>query len=359
MNTSELNSLKLCWYAPWFSALRSNYLKLLEQAGMDCLLVTSTAHFDPAVDVFEKAKIFNLKVRGWRRLRTLVDIYREINAFNPDALICDMPSRVPQCVLTYSLLLSKKGLVAIDDVIPHDEDDSPNKFVTFLQKAIVRRAIGIITFSQNSASLAKLKYSGKSVFPVPLLPEISSFAKFRPLPSTSRENFAMVGRWSEYKGLDLGIAFFQEYKKRYISESVLDLWCSGLEQPVIDDPSISWKSFSSFTWESLVEILPNYKAILVPYRSASQSGVQILSWDAGVPCLISNLPGLIELQPSQVPAVDLTDMNGWIEAIHKIDKGHYSENLGTCGQTFSRSIRMPSKVVEGFKPAILCAVGRG
>lgn len=325
---------------------------------MDCFLVTSNSHFDPGVEIFENTATFNLKVGLKQRMGTLFDIYRKINIFKPHVVICDMPSRIPQCLLVYFLLISRPGLLAIDDIVPHDAIDTPSRLVGYLQKTIVARARGIITFSQNSGNLARQKYSKKAVFPVPLVTEISTFSYFRPMAKEARANFAMFGRWSDYKGFDLGIEYFKSYKAKYPSDSILEIWCSGLDAPTEEDSNIIWKSFTSFSWQSLVESLPSYKAILIPYRSASQSGVQNLSWDAGVPCLISNLPGLIELQPPHLPAISTSDLDSWINAIHDFDQGLFSEKIAVVGQAFSKSIRAPEKVVEELKSALLWAIRR-
>lgn len=333
-------------------------MRILEEAGFECFLVTSKSHFDPDIDLFHKSKVVDLQVSARRKIGTLFTIYKQIAAFRPNLIICDIPSRVPQCLLVFFLCISKLGLVAIDDVVPHDKHDAPSKLVSIMQALIVRQSAGILTFSSNSAELAKKKFKDKSVFAVPLITEISTFSNATPVPQNQKKNFAMIGRWSEYKGFDIGADIFDTYLKKHQSGSVLDVWCSGIDSPMFDHPNIVWRSTKSFTWQDLSKVLPTYKAVLMPYRSASQSGVQNLSWDAGVPCLVSDLAGLVELQPAHLPGIPLGDIDAWTQALFALDNQGAPDEIAIVGQAFSRSIRSKENVVNSFLVAVETVVGR-
>lgn len=359
MSRNQTGTTKICWYAPWFSSMRSNYLRILEEQGFECHLVTSQSHFDPTIELFHKSKVVDLNVSARRKIVSLVSIYRHITGLKPDLIFCDIPSRPPQCLLVLFLLISNTGLIAIDDVVPHDKADVPSRLVSMMHRMIVRRAAGIVTFSCNSAELAKNRYKDKPVFSVPLVPEISVFSDMIPIPQKQKKNFVMIGRWSEYKGFDLGAEIFCNYLEKHPSESILDIWCSGIEKPPFEHPNIVWRSLSSFSWQELSQTLPSYKAVLMPYRTASQSAVQNLSWDAGVPCLVSNLAGLIETQPPDLPAIPIDDVDAWTQAIFELDNENAPDKIAIQGQEFSRSIRSKEIVAQSFVMVIESAVGNG
>ena len=351
MPSTALNDLIICWYAPWFSSLRSNYLRILELNGYKCKLITSTSHFDSSVDLYRSASTFDLRKPFVKRLKSLSNIYREVHRSRANVLVCDIPNRLPQCVLVLLLTLRFRTLIAIDDVYPHDEAHKVRNMVATFQKWIVSASAGVITFSSNSAGMAKQKYPRARVFTVPLIPEVSEFSHFSPIEASSRSNFVMIGRWSKYKGFEKGIELFKSYIESNDSESNLEIWCSGLDSPLIEDPRIVWRAHKSFTWHQLCLALPHYKGVLLPYLSASQSGVQSLAWDAGVPCLVSDLPGLAEFQPGVVPPIPIEATAKWIDAISELDQGEILDEISLEGQIQAKGLRSGEVVAAAFTKA--------
>jgi hypothetical protein len=269
-------------------------------------------------------------------------LHRAISAYKPDVLLFDIPERIPQLVLGLLLSLRTRLVTVIHDAVPHDAAHSTSALVGFLQRLVIKKSVALVTFSDNSLKEIMVQYPQHQVFQVPLVPSLP--ANSMEVVLENRKNFAMIGRWSEYKGFDIGLKIWADYCRMSNTDSQMDMWCSGLEEPIATEPNVRWRAFSSYTWEDFSAALPHYRGILMPYRSASQSGVQILAWDAGVPCIIPNLPGLEELQPACFPSIPLDHEDAWLDSIRTLDSSNVSIELGLLGKEESQRMRGDDKV---------------
>ena len=180
---------------------------------------------------------------------------------------------------------------------------------------------------------------------VALLPEVSlGNLKIGP---RARKNFVMVGRWSDYKGFDIGLDIFQKYRELTKTKSNLELWCSGAEDIRVELPGVVWRSAARFDWADLLKALPNYRAVLLPYRSATQSGVQVLAWHLAVPCLISDLPGLVENQPPFLESLNISDYPSWFKMLNQMESDSFVNEVGLMGM--NRAITSGSETEVGLE----------
>jgi glycosyltransferase involved in cell wall biosynthesis len=171
-------------------------------------------------------------------------------------------------------------------------------------------------------------------------------------PAANRQHFAMVGRWSTYKGFDIGIQAYEAFTKRYGFNNELHLWLSGAPDMQALPEGVICKSTSAFSWESLLKELPNYHAVLLPYRNGSQSGVQILAWSCGVPAIVSDIQGLIQLQPKCLPAISITHIDGWVDAMRLVVQDEELGAISGKGRHDIMSKLAPEVVSAALKSCI-------
>lgn len=342
--------MRVLWYAPWFASSRKRYFSTLNPDNFDTKLVTSESHFDFAFGLSTDTVILNKSTSKIQEFHNIWSIFRVVKKFKPHLILVDDLSGILR--LCAFILLSKKYPMAfvIDDVVNHDDQDKRSSKVEFLRSALVKSAQGVLVFSNNSVTLAKEIYPNANLRNVPLIPEVKPSDEI--IDVSQRRNFAMIGRWSDYKGFDIGISIFSEFRNVYGTASDLELWCSGVESPQEDIPGIIWRSKTSYRWADLLEELPKYRGVLLPYRTATQSGVQVLAWQSGVPCVVSNLPGLLENQPQIRNGLELNDVEGWFKTLKNLDSDDFLQEVSIKGRSKSRVSCSDLKVSERLQEAL-------
>jgi glycosyltransferase involved in cell wall biosynthesis len=348
--SSSNGKMRILWYAPWFASSRTRYLNTLNPGNFETKLVTSEAHFDFSFGLSKGTVILNKPSSRIQELRNIWSIYRIVRGFNPNLILVDDLSGVLR--LCAFIFLSKKYPTSfvIDDVVNHDDKDKRSRQVEFLRSALANSSKGVLLFSENSKGIAEKIYPGANLQSVPLMPEVNPTNDLRDV--AQRKNFVMIGRWSDYKGFDIGINIFLEYRKASGSTADLELWCSGVIGPQQDIPGVIWKSKSSYSWADLLAELPKYRGVLLPYRTATQSGVQVLAWQSGVPCVVSNLPGLLENQPQIKNELELNDQEGWFKALANLESDEFLQEVSVNGRRQSRMSGSDEQVGKKLEQAL-------
>lgn len=331
-------------------ALQSNYCQILEKNGHDVLLARSNAHFDAEHTVYPKNILLDKRKGKINKIAEAITRYRQLTPFHPDLMFFDLPSHVPELMLGIALAMKFPLVTMIHDAQRRDDSDDLGAVERLLTRILVKRSKALLCFSNDAAIHLRNRYPDKAVFSVPLLPSLPP--RTENAFTDERRNFAMIGRWSEYKGFDLGLKIWEAYTSKFKTDSVLDMWCSGLDEPLITPENVRWRAVKRYDWDEFDLALRRYRAVLMPYRKASQSGVQILAWDVGVPALIADLPGLVELQPKCLPSIDVNDLGGWIDAIRKLDSSEISVELGRLGMQESKEMRSDARVLDVLEKCI-------
>ena len=339
--------MRICVYAPWKVALNSNYCRILQNAGYDVVLFRSDTHFDADYYVFEPNVLLDRRQGKVKKIIEAINRFKQIRAQKPDVVFMDVPQRLPVLVMAICVAVRFPVVAMMHNAEPHDKADRLSQVTRVLTRIFIRKSRVVLGYSHFSAQQIQKRFPSAKVCSVPLVPSLPPFGR---LPfSNDRKNFAIVGRWSYYKGFDVGFDIWSQYTSRYKTDSVLDVWCSGLDAPTETPLNIHWRAHKKYAWDEFEEALRHYKAVLMPYRTATQSGVQVLAWDFGVATLISNLPGLVELQPQCLPALDLEDVEGWVQAIHRLDSLSEAIAIGQTGLQESRELCGEEKVLQDLR----------
>ena len=127
-----------------------------------------------------------------------------------------------------------------------------------------------------------------------------------------RRDFVVAGRLNPHKNIDVVLEAWQ----RHVDG---DKW-RGDELLLIGDGPLTirtlpayvrWRT-GSYHYADVVTTLAAAKGSVTHYRTASQSGVQVLSMQLGVMPIASPAGGLAEYQPPGFPPVGLTTSPGWL-----------------------------------------------
>lgn len=341
--------IRVVWLSLWFGSLTSNYLRIIEGDDFECKLITSLNHLDPNRELFCNSYCIEFSKSRVFRIFELLKVVKEGFKTHPDLLIIDISPRAPILIAQLILAIRFPVLVTVHDPIPHDDQHRISGLSGLLSRLLLSRARGAITFSKYSSQLLKDDNWLKPVFNLPLLPEVATDGtEFK----TERANFAMIGRWSYYKGFDIGLEIWQKFQEFSDSNEILDLWLSGAPHLTDLPEKVVVRSTDSFSWGDLMSALPFYRAVLMPYRSATQSGVQVLAWSLGVPCLVSSIDGFAQYQLPAFPGISIHNLDEWVGNLFNLLETDYDIDLGERGKQFLMSEINPQIVKSKFREIV-------
>jgi glycosyltransferase involved in cell wall biosynthesis len=136
-----------------------------------------------------------------------------------------------------------------------------------------------------------------------------------------RRDFVLFGRLAPYKNIPIALHAWRDHRRSadYRGDSFLILgdgppgWAGSSDLP----EGCEWRR-GRYGYQDVLPVLSAAKGSLVHYRSASQSGVQLLSMQLGVATVVSNCGGLPEFQPPGNHPLDMDDVEGltaWLGAL--------------------------------------------
>jgi glycosyltransferase involved in cell wall biosynthesis len=128
-----------------------------------------------------------------------------------------------------------------------------------------------------------------------------------------RRGFAFVGRISPYKGLDFLLSSWETVQSQLPSDEYLTIIGHG-DLPKAIPPRVIVKN-RPFSDLEAIDIFRSSRAVILPYREASQSGVQVAAMQYGSPLIVTRVGALPEFQPSNQPSVEYGDESALREHI--------------------------------------------
>jgi glycosyltransferase involved in cell wall biosynthesis len=193
------------------------------------------------------------------------NIFKLLNQIFKSKYIVSMspsPINIPICII--SKILNKKFFVGLHDIVPHEgKKRNRTRVYNFL---LTKIAYKIILFSLFSYKQAKKHYRlGEDKLlmmnlAMPIYPEISKLER--------KYDFALIGRLDKYKGIDefLDLAKkFPNYNFLLSGELIMDGEIEDIENV---DKFLYRQDFSKY-----IELVCSTKILILPYKSATQSGV--------------------------------------------------------------------------------------
>ena len=341
------------------SAYNERLANELESQGMATEIVTFTVQYPSILfpgktqyseepSTFEpiRRKLSSINPISWWRTANY------INAQQPDLVITRywIPFMGP-CLGTVIRLLNKKIKVIclLDNVIPHEKRIGDSLFTSYFVKPIQK-------YVAMSQSVMDDLYSFKKTASCALNPhpvfdnfgeKLDQAAAKSELNLDANNDYVLFfGFIRKYKGLDLAIRAFAEWKERLPNKKLLiagefygdaEFYTSIAEELGIKD-DIIWHT--DFIPDSRVKYyFSACDIVLQPYYSATQSGVTQIAYQFEVPMIVTKVGGLPELvehgKTGYLVEQDPTDIANHLVQFYEKGRAAFDEDMKRAKEQFS------------------------
>lgn len=200
--------------------------------------------------------------------------------------------------LTYLRNFKRPKLILnVHDPVQHSGEK--NKKILFARKRFYPRVYKFVTFSKYSKMLFENEYGKKKKCVSFRLKPYLFFRNFINTQPVKKEYFTFVGRVSEYKGVDL---FLEAIKLLNVNFPDAKYCIAGipvnnsLANKLITEynfPNVEFM-FRHIENEEMVRLIQRSKAIVCPYKDATQSGVVMTAIALDTKLIVTDQGGLPE-----------------------------------------------------------------
>ncbi|KAA0023859.1 glycosyltransferase family 4 protein [Antrihabitans cavernicola] len=307
--------MKVLICAPWFRTLARVHGAALASRGHDVRVATTDAQGVRSIDAVVPELDIEARFRHPRFVPGFVRSAAALRHWRPDVALLDMTHDFRFHALAD---LARKRAVLIHDATPHDASHEQLGWKKDWERRSIDRSDGKVAFSKYTAD----RIGASDVFRTISL--ASELATHPEIPNTPRQGFAFLGRISEYKGIDFLLEAWESARSHIPQSDVLTIMGSGeLTHSVPGGVQIinGWYSDADATG-----LLCKSKALALPYREASQSGVQVAAMQHSTPTIVTNVGALPEFQPPGCPVVEFGDTDALARAIIEL-AGNDQEQL--------------------------------
>jgi glycosyltransferase involved in cell wall biosynthesis len=308
------NALRVLWLSPLMRPLARVQAEGLRARGIDVLLVTTDQH--PESDtVRDYELVLDSRFSTASTLSAHLAARRRIRAHRPDIVIAELV-RDPSWI-TLAGRVPRIQLV-------HDERRDDGRQRQVFARALFDRwgahSAATVTYS-NYAAIAvatRRDVAGTGVHVVPLCSDLDSERVPRFVGPEGRRDFVMVGRLNPHKNIDVVLEAWQQHVDggSWRGDELLLIGDGPLTIRTLP-AYVRWRP-GTYRYADVVATLAAAKGSVAHYRSASQSGVQVLSMQLGVMPIVSPVGGLAEYQPTSFPPIGVNDVAGVAAAFDEL-----------------------------------------
>jgi glycosyltransferase involved in cell wall biosynthesis len=300
------NALRVLWLSPSMRPLARVQAEGLRGRGIDVLLVTTDQH--PESDSARDYElVLDPRFRTASTWPAALAAERRIREHRPDIVIAELV-RDPRWIA----LAGRAPRIQL----VHDERRDDGRHRQALARALFdrwgARSAATVTYSNYAAIAVATRRDvvGTQVHVAPLCSDLDPTLVPPFVGPDGRHDFVLAGRLNAHKNIDVVLEAWQ----RHVDG---DKW-RGDELLLIGDGPLTIRTLpayvrwrpGSYRYADVVTTLAAAKGSVAHYRSASQSGVQVLSMQLGVMPIASSAGGLAEYQPPGFPPVGVDDVAG-------------------------------------------------
>lgn len=236
------------------------------------------------------------KSLNWQAFRDSRELKRYVNSIQPDVLHFD---DVSVRLLSFMAFMKgrRKSIVNVHDPVQHSgERDWKNLYA---RKLYYKRARRILTFSRYSQRLFRQEYGSQpECVRIPLKP-YNIYKSYSSDSTAVRKYITFIGRLSPYKGIDLFLQTIFRIACKFPDQQFV---IAGKPGPGFDMSLLQNKSFSKnlslhlghLSATEMSDIVSQSKAVICPYKDATQSGVIMTAYALDTPVVVTNVGGLPE-----------------------------------------------------------------
>jgi glycosyltransferase involved in cell wall biosynthesis len=314
--------------APWFRTLARIHARALVAAGHQVLIVTTVAQGDRSGTQEVEELTVGPELKSVSAVMGTLSTRRKIAMWNPDISMVD-DTWDPR--FHFFANVAPRRILAVHDPEPHDADHTRRGWKGLVQGRARHQASNVATFSRFASESLK---SESRVYVLPLSSEVDDSA--RVATRSEQQGFCFVGRVSQYKGLDFLLEAWPIFQACHPQErlTILGSGINDLELP----EGVIWLNHK-YSDSEAAGLISGCRAVVLPYREASQSGVQVLSLQLATPTIVTRVGALPEFQPPGFPIVEFGDVESLVASLSlmAIDdpkrapeaRNHYESTFGT------------------------------
>jgi glycosyltransferase involved in cell wall biosynthesis len=278
-------------------------------AGADVMLVTADLHPESeGLRTYETVLLGRpVPTADWINVARA---YRKARTFKPDVVVTEL-LRDPRWRVFGGL---GRRVRLVHDDKPHDQTHADPWWIRSFEPWD-NRADATIVFSDYVAD--KVRARGPEDAPVhvaPLMTDLDPALVPGVVPAEDRQHFVLIGRQRPYKNHAVVFAAWEAHVNgpTWRGDELLLLGDGEVPQPL--PPHTRWLR-TDFRYREVVDIVAKAKGSLIHARSASQSGVHVVSMQLGVPPIVSDRGALPEYQPPGLSVTDVDDVVGLSRAL--------------------------------------------
>ncbi len=304
--------MKVLWLSPWMRTLARVHCEMLRAAGGQVILVTSDQHPEPVTPT-DWEVVLDPRFKTAATWPQFARAAAQLRRFDADVVVTELV-RDPRWI---AFAGRKPRIDVVHDDRPHDAHEQRPRVEAAVFDRWNRSAQATLCFSQHVAQALPADVAPPVA--IPLSSDVvdrpgAGIDLSTPAPADERRDFVMIGRLNAYKNLDVVLRAWEIHvgSSAYRGD-VLRLYGSAERLP--DLPSTVWWNGGAYQNSELLPVLRRAKGSIAHYRVATQSGVQVLSMQAGVTPIVSTEGALPEFQPPGVEPIDKDDAAGLADVL--------------------------------------------
>ncbi len=300
------NALRVLWLSPLMRPLARVQAEGLRERGIDVLLVTTDQH--PESDTARDYElVLDPRFRMASTWPAALAAQRRIREHRPDIVIAELV-RDPRWIA----LAGRAPRIQL----VHDERRDDGRHRQVVARAVFDRwgahSAATATYSNYAAITVATRrdVAGTSVHVMPLCSDLDPELVPPFVGPDGRRDFVVAGRLNSHKNIDVVLEAWQRHVDgdKWRGDELLLIGAGPLTIRTLP-AYVRWRP-GSYRYADVVTTLAAAKGFVAHYRSASQSGVQVLSMQLGVMPIVSPVGGLPEYQPASFPAVGVDNVAG-------------------------------------------------
>lgn len=344
--------MRVLWLSPWLRTLTRVQVDALRAAGHECLVVTTDQHYEKVAARADE-RVLDPAIKDPRTLPALARVTAEARRFRPDVVVSELMHDPRWLPLTRLAPLVQ----VVHDDRPHDATEERPWHRRAVLDLQTRTAAAVVAPSAHVAAVLSARF-GRRVDVVPLTSDVPDAAlPAVPVPAAERRDFVLLGRMSPYKNVEVALRAWAAHtgSPDFRGDRLLLLGNGPLS--ALDLPAhVEWRR-EHFSYADVLPDLARAKGSLAHYRLATQSGVQVLSMQLGIPTIVSDSGGLPEFSPPSLPPLAVDDVAGLTAVFGRLADPDVAAEVGAAAREHYRAHFSADRAAEAWT-AVFARVDR-
>lgn len=332
--------MRILWLSPWLRPIARVCTDSLRERGAEVMLVTSDLHpeSDAARDYETVLGGRPVPTRDWLRLP---QAYQKARRFKPDIVVTEA-LRDPRWRIFGGLA---PRICMRHDARPHDDTHRPQWWMRSFDPWNARADATIVFSEYVARCMREMGQTRSPIHVVPLVTDVDPAAVPEFVGAAERRNFVQIGRQRPYKNHAVVFAAWEAHTNGpgWRGDELVLTGNGDIAHPL---PAHTRWNRHDFRYADVVGELACAKGSVIHSRNASQSGVQVMSMQLGVPTLVSTAGALPEYQPPDLGITDVDDIDGLARTFDILADPAEAERQGRIALEHYRTHFAPSVAAD-------------